>query len=450
MTQVSTSGTVLSNRAQKHFAGMPVSRHNPPPGGFYDEFRHPEGVINLTTAENGLMKDELLEFINNPTSPLFTSQHLKYRNTLLASSVPHLDDLLVKYANDWYDPTSPVTRETSVTGPGLGALLASLCWALLEVGEGVLLSTVFYSDYIRDITYPALGKLVLADIPPEVDSLSPAVLPYLRARILSSAKEGINVRCLVLCNPHNPLPRCYEEETILGYLALAEEFSLQLIVDEAYALSVYPSPGHSSAPFKSILSLLPAPRPHNVHLLLSPSKDLGLSAFKVGLLVSGDEGVVKFVKKAMFSTPISGASDAVVSRILGDHAFLKEMREGNWVKLREAFELVKGWCDFHRLEYEEASATVYTVINFTPFLNSLAKTTSSTSSIPPNEDPEIIDLAVQKMLDEGTFLKPTGETMADPIKGRFRMIFTQKPKTMKMALRRIEKAFGLEEAPFFD
>lgn len=80
------------------------------------------------------------------------------------------------------------------------------------------------------------------------------------------------------------------------------------------------------------------------------------------------------------------------------------------------------------------------------------------------------------MLDEGTFLKPTGETMADPIKGRFRMIFTQKPKTMKvrsiflvwfknketddeyvpffrvgqMALRRIEKAFGLEEAPFFD
>ena len=83
-----------------------------------------------------------LQFINNPTHPLFSSQHLKYRNTLLASSVPHLDDLLVQYANDWYEPNSPVTRETSVTGPGLGALLASLCWALLEVGEGVLLSTV--------------------------------------------------------------------------------------------------------------------------------------------------------------------------------------------------------------------------------------------------------------------------------------------------------------------
>lgn len=52
----------------------------------------------------------------------------------------------------------------------------------------------------------------------------------------------------------------------------------------------------------------------------------------------------------MFYTPISGASDAVVSRILGDQAFLKDMREGNWVKLREAFDLVKGWCEFHKLE----------------------------------------------------------------------------------------------------
>ena len=60
--------------------------------------------------------------------------------------------------------------------------------------------------------------------------------------------------------------------------------------------------------------------------------------------------MVNFVRKAMFSTPVSGASDAVVSRILSDQAFLKKMREGNWVKLREAFELVKEWCEFHKLE----------------------------------------------------------------------------------------------------
>jgi len=83
--------------------------------------------------------------------------------------------------------------------------------------------------------------------------------------------------------------------------------------------------------------------------------------------------------------------------------------------------------------YEEATATVYTVINFTPLLYSLANSISFSSTTPPNENPEIIDLAVQKMLDEKVFLKPTGETMADPIKRRFRLIFTQKPETMKVS-----------------
>ncbi|KAF8164149.1 hypothetical protein K438DRAFT_1858195 [Mycena galopus ATCC 62051] len=37
--------------------------------------------------------------------------------------------------------------------------------------------------------------------------------------------------------------------------------------------------------------------------------------------------------------------------------------------------------------------------------------------------------------------------MADPIPTRFRIIFTRPRNTMTMALRRIEKAFGANEAP---
>lgn len=49
------------------------------------------------------------------------------------------------------------------------------------------------------------------------------MLPYLRERIITSAEEGVPVRAILLCNPHNPIPQCYPTETIQGHLDLAEE-----------------------------------------------------------------------------------------------------------------------------------------------------------------------------------------------------------------------------------
>lgn len=98
-----------------------------------------------------------------------------------------------------------------------------------------------------------------------------------------------------------------------------------------------------------MLSLFPSGLPTHVHVLLSPSKDLGISALKVGLLVSTDKGVLQLVQGSMNATPISGASDALVTRMLGDAEFLRTMREGNVTRLREAWELFEGWCKWQGL-----------------------------------------------------------------------------------------------------
>jgi hypothetical protein len=68
-------------------------------------------------------------------------QHLKYRTTLLRSGVSQLADLLPRYINR-SRPIREVSRKNSVTGPGVGALLAQLMWAICEEGEGVLMTTV--------------------------------------------------------------------------------------------------------------------------------------------------------------------------------------------------------------------------------------------------------------------------------------------------------------------
>lgn len=80
-------------------------------------------------------------------------------------------------------------------------------------------------DYTRDIVFPARAVPVFAHIPPNVDPLSPAVIPLLKERIRTSEQEGVPIRAVLLCNPHNPIPQCYPLETIRGHLEIAREVS---------------------------------------------------------------------------------------------------------------------------------------------------------------------------------------------------------------------------------
>lgn len=94
--------------------------------------------------------------------------------------------------------------------------------SLIIVGFHVL-KELKKDDYTRDIRFPALAVPVMAHIPAHIDPLSTDVLPFIRSRIQQSKEEGIPIKALLLCNPHNPIPQCYPLETIRGYLDIARE-----------------------------------------------------------------------------------------------------------------------------------------------------------------------------------------------------------------------------------
>lgn len=260
-------------------------------GKLYHETLHPNGVINIATAENSLMSEELSEYMN--THCQITPSHLKYRTSITNGHVWSTVQAMPVYINDYTKPLSPVTPEHTVIGPGLGSIIAQFMWTVCDEGDGVLLTTPFYDDYRRDIVYPARAKVVLADVPPDVDALSLDCIPYLRSTILKSHQDGTRIRVLLLCNPHNPLARAYPAETITAYALLAEEFDLHLLVDEAFAHQVFAS-AHvpHPPPFVSVLRL-PVCAPGNaagvdaarIHVLGGPTKAFGASGLKLGALV---------------------------------------------------------------------------------------------------------------------------------------------------------------------
>jgi 1-aminocyclopropane-1-carboxylate synthase len=60
---------------------------------------------------------------------------------------------------------------------------------------------------------------------------------------------------VVLCNPNNPLGRCYEREVLVGLVSWAEGKGVHVVSDEIYGLSVYMRVDRTNEKFTSVLSL---------------------------------------------------------------------------------------------------------------------------------------------------------------------------------------------------
>ncbi|CUA71818.1 1-aminocyclopropane-1-carboxylate synthase-like protein 1 [Rhizoctonia solani] len=292
--------------------------------------------------------------------------------------------------------------------------------------------------YPRDIVYPAQAKVVPAYVPATVDPLSKETIPYLRKELENPANK---IRVIMLCNPQNPLANAYPEEMIIEYAKLAQEFNVHLLVDEVYGLQVFssryvPNP----TPFKSILSIdLPSYIDlSRIHVVLSPTKDFGSSGLKLGSLISqNNPDLLASVRRAVQAVPVSSATDALFTAVLGDVKFREWFLEENRNRLRIAFERVGDWCMFHKLPFVPASAGVFFIVDLEPVL-------------PPAPTPyERAVKGFEKMRDAGVYLVPTSIS-EDPVGTRYRMTFTLPPDTMKLALRRIEEAFGMEEWPGLD
>ena len=48
-----------------------------------------------------------------------------------------------------------------------------------------------------------------------VDQFGPEAAQKYENALLAATREGIAVKALVLCNPHNPLGKCYSKEAIM-------------------------------------------------------------------------------------------------------------------------------------------------------------------------------------------------------------------------------------------
>lgn len=96
--------------------------------------------------------------------------------------------------------------------------------------------------------------------------------------ILKAAEQGTKIKALVICNPHNPLGKCYPVEVLNGMMQLCQKHNLHLVSDEVYALSVFDVEGSVRTTFTSVLSIDPTALldTDRLHVMYGMSKVCGI------------------------------------------------------------------------------------------------------------------------------------------------------------------------------
>ncbi|MEM7368138.1 MAG: PatB family C-S lyase [Bacteroidota bacterium] len=172
-------------------------------------------------------------------------------------------------------------RQSFVQITGVLTGISLLIRELTQVGDGILIQTPVYHQFPRLIK--ASNRRIVRNPLRIVEGEYRMDFIDLEKKLQSE-----NVKIILLCNPHNPIGRVWNQEELQQLVALAEAYELRIISDEIHADIIYP--GHK---FNSILSM---PESRHIALLGSPAKTFGMQSIANGYLYIREETIRKHIK----------------------------------------------------------------------------------------------------------------------------------------------------------
>ncbi|KAK7706764.1 hypothetical protein SLS57_009574 [Botryosphaeria dothidea] len=188
-----------------------------------------------------------------------------------------------------------------------------------------------------------------------IDPLSLEAIEKYEEVLLRSNSEGVTIKAVVLCTPHNPLGRCYSKEFIIQLMKLCQKHKVHLISDEIYALSIWDNPDARDAPkFTSALSIDTTGiiDPLRVHVLWGMSKDFGANGLRVGYVIDqhNPEFRESLIQISLANYP-AAPSDQISAAILENNEFTDTYIRTNQTRIAEAYAYTTKWLTRQGIPY---------------------------------------------------------------------------------------------------
>ena len=413
--------------------------------------QNPDGFVSLGVAENSLMHSEMTAYINS---------NVRIENAALTygdggSGSKALRIAMAKFLTRKLKPVVPIESSHICITNGVSCSIEHLCSVLGDEGDVVILGQPHYGAFIDDIELRPGTKVAQVAFG-TVDPLSIEAVSAYERQIQKSTANGQKVVALILCNPHNPLGRCYSKEFLVDLMKLCEKYQVHFISDEIYALSVFRDSGAEAekvVPFTSLASIPTEGliNPGLTHVLHGLSKDFGANGLRLGCIISQHNPSLHeaLIPVAIYSYA-SSLVEVFATKLLMDDAFVDSYISENCRRLEKNYTLVRSWADGHKITYTKgtnAAFFLWTDLG-TVFQNSQA-TGLISEDVNSNGNKQISDALklnadIQAALLKNKVFLASGTSFGSELPGWFRIVFSQDEKNLREGLSRIERTLGLD------
>lgn len=177
---------------------------------------------------------------------------------------------------------------------GVSSLIDLVAFTACDAGDAIMFTTPAYGMFKHDITSRNQVNIVEVPCANTFDQFASknasALVAKMEEACFKAASEGVRVKAVLLCNPHNPLGRCYSRTSLIRIAELCGKWGLHLVSDEIYAMSGFQSRQEFDS-FTSVMSIAEHAKisPQAIHVLYGVSKDFGFGGLRLGFLITKHE-----------------------------------------------------------------------------------------------------------------------------------------------------------------
>lgn len=386
----------------------------------HDENSNPDGIINLGTSENKLCFDLLQKRLTQPDMLYVDSCLLQYPDW---KGHRFLREEVAKFLSEHCHAPRPLRADNVVVINGCSSLFSAIAAVLCDPDDSILIPTPFYGVITEDIDLYSSVKLycVPLDSEPRQNDDRPFHLTAekLEHALQKAKKEGVNIKAMILLNPHNPLGEIYTSEEMISFLNVAKRHELHAIVDEIYMLSVF------DGSFNSVLSLQRLPDPQRTHVMWGISKDFAMAGVRVGTVYSENSDVIEALDHLGTLHGVSGPTQHQVSQLLKDRGWMNEVfLPENRRRLQEAHQYISTQLTRSSIPYLHRGAGFYIWADFSKYLK---------------ERTFAEELRVWRCFLKHRVLLSCGQAFSCSSPGWFRIVFSDQRHRLQLGLERIRE-----------
>lgn len=431
-TTLSRRGVVLATKSGRDKSTK--IRKNP-----YDPEKNPDGFVNMGVAENYAMVADVAAFANSRNLGL-TARDFTYG--VGPWGTERLRKAMAGHMTHYFSSVHPIDPEDILVANGVTPLCEMLGFTICDPGDAILYSRPMYQSFATDFGLKAQIQSLFVNLD-AADPFGPGCVTAYEEALKQAEKDGVRVRALMLCNPHNPLGICYPKDTIIALMKLCQQYRLHLLSDEIYATSVYQVPDKHARPFVSVLSFDTTPYidPTLLHVIYGMSKDFAGGGIRLGVIYTHNAHLRRALETITQFHWAGLPSQALAATIMEDRAWIDGFIKKSQRTLAERNTLCRRLLDEKGVKYWKGSnAGFFLWIDLSPWLKAFAPSAADTLT---DEDGWAAEEAMtQAFLDNKLYLTD-GRSLHSEEPGHFRLIFSQPEVNIHAGLGRLFKVLGI-------